>query len=79
LLRSAESYHKEVQEVVAGNAPSYLRASALIEHEIAALRKIGQEPEKVQRCYRVLVEYQQLALTELVPSQRRYNGYKLAF
>jgi hypothetical protein len=65
LIQAAETYVKEADAALEREQPSYMIASAHIQHAIEAYRRIGGETERVDDLHSTLLEYQERSINEL--------------
>lgn len=65
LLQAAETNVKEANAALEREQPSYMNASAHLQHAIEAYRRIGGETERVDDLHSTLLEYQEISTNEL--------------
>lgn len=65
LVQAAETYVKEADAALESEQPSYMLASAHLQHAIEAYRKIGGVRERIEEIHSVLLEYQERSTKEL--------------
>ena len=65
LLQAAETYVNEAEATLKREQPSYMIASAHLQHAIEAYRRIGGETERVDDIHSTLLEYQERSINEL--------------
>lgn len=73
LIHAAETYVKDAEAALKRKIPSYMVATAHLQHAIEAYRRIGGEEKRIDELHGILLEYQKESTNELKPISTEIN------
>lgn len=64
----AETYVKEAEAIIKQDCPNFTYAASRLQFAINAFRQVGDTKQRVQELHKILLEYQQKAVLQFIPS-----------